>query len=220
MEKKQMIELGVGIAVVLGVTFAIFYVVRKKKDDIVKEYVESGEEFVKAAEKAIKDIPEQLEEAVNDTKEDFDKIYNDIQESVKETADEVEKLVRNVNGDISLEEAVEKYIQIDEEYSVELIDEDEYREIPDYNKREYQYFVLDDILANASTMEEIDPNTDIFKVGVNALMNSLADVVHVKYKLTGEAVEISPTDENYLDVYRELHGTDPGFGKGLEEDAG
>lgn len=209
MNKKAIAVVSIcAAAAIAGVCTAL--VARRNKHREEKEYTETETTIPVDSPDIFPEDRFRIVEDRNQTKKEI---------SEKET--NVEIVVPDVNGGKKLEDLVARYSG--DGNSVKVIGEDEYK-ASDYNNRyELQYFVLDDILAWATTMEQVEPDDDIFIVGVNALMNTDKESIFLAGS-DGSFYEIVSSDENYLDVYKEVADISPDpddihfMGKDNEED--
>lgn len=190
-ERAKTVLIAVGGAAVLGAGIAcLVHFIKKKKaeQDIPEEpeqdWSEVGKVIPKGADlEPVEDISEEA-----DSDEDGDGL----------------KIVPDANGGISLEDAVKKYVGDEQDILVEITQE-EFLALPKDDQHCYTYFVLDDILSGPDEeIGDVDPEEDIFKVGVNAAMASEENAVYIKNTVTGEGSEIIKSSDNYLEVYQEI----------------
>ena len=130
----------------------------------------------------------------------------DILNEVKDAAEDIGKVVvPNVNGGVTLEEVSEAFhryanieVDIPEVEDVLVVEKSEYMALPVEDRHVATYFVLDDILAGFDErLDEIPADSQLYQVGVNALMANDWDGVFVI--ADGVGYEIVRSSGNYLE---------------------
>lgn len=200
--KKKVIFAVLGGAAAIGCTVASVILIRKCTHDLVE-----GDTVIENS-------------APGDT--DGDTVEKDryirVDELDERPEDKPVRIVPDINNGASLSDIAAKYMKADGDSVMHVIAKDEYEDIPYEDRHEAVYFVLDDILAGFdSEMEELESDGELFLVGVNALMASGKPSVYLKDTVTGIGYEIFRSEENYLEVYKEINGV---FDHNMMEDSG
>ena len=187
-----------------GILGALVYKVTKNRDKNTTKYsYVEAEKLAKVLEKAKEwDNAGKVIPMNEDISIDIDMFGRDgdpieYQDQIPDFPDDVDKIVPNVNGGISLEEAMSLYSGGEEIY--ELIDMKEYMATDDAHRHTCMYFIYDDILAG-DNLEVIDNGQDFYLQATNLIMNSPNDNAFVKDTRTGDCWEIIRSESNYLEA--------------------